>query len=328
MIPVIIRNSSILFLALTFIYCSGTNSSDSSVKSKFEEICDTPIPIIYKNTLDVNNRGGHLQGVQLLNHNNTTYALLSGSSSTYSYFAIVKLDGINKVVSVNKLMDKPFKHAGGFQVFQNFMAIGIEDNSKKDRSKVCIYNISNPENPPLEPICLIEREGGILRSTAGCVGITKYKDNALIAVGDWDTKHIDFYSCPFDKLNSIENNFEKMFTIDTETVSKDNWVNDSWLPYQNINLFTDKRNNLFLFGFGQNGKGENVVDLFSLDLNNYNKHTLTKIATKVFNCTEGVYFRAGAGVKVTDNGEFSIISCGSHIRGTSTLNYFHKSVKQ
>jgi hypothetical protein len=312
------------FLIIIFLLScsSGKIKSDNTIENIFNGIDKTPSVIKYHNSLEINNKGGHLQGVQIINRNNINYAVLSGSSDSYSYYSVVKLGEENSVISVNRLMDKPFKHAGGFQIFRNYLAVGIEDNSEKDKSKVCIYDISDPENPSLQPITVIEREGEVLRSTAGCVGITGYKDNVLIAVGDWDTKHIDFYSCSFDNINNKENSFEKIFSIDTEKISREGWIDNSWLSYQNINLFTDKNDKLYLIGFGQNSKKKNIADLFNIEPVSSDSLTLTKIASKAFDCTDRVSFRAGAGVEITDSNEIRIISCDSHIRSTSTLNYF------
>ena len=71
-------------------------------------------------------------------------------------------------------MHKPFKHAGGIQIFKDLMVVGIEDNDAKDKSKVCIYDIDDPEDTSGKTtgnVC--ERKGEPLRSTAGCCGITR-----------------------------------------------------------------------------------------------------------------------------------------------------------
>ena len=83
----------------------------------FDRIDTLPEILICRNDLEVNNRGGHLQGVQLMVKDGQEYAILSGSSSTSAYYAVARLDPIPEVISVNILMDKPFKHAGGIQVF-------------------------------------------------------------------------------------------------------------------------------------------------------------------------------------------------------------------
>ena len=64
------------------------------------------------------------------------------------------------------------------------MVVGIEDNAAKDRSKVCIYQITDPEKPPVEPLSYVERTGEPFRSTAGCVSLAAIGDRFLVVVGD------------------------------------------------------------------------------------------------------------------------------------------------
>lgn len=70
------------------------------------------------------------------------------------------------------------------------MAIEIEDNHLKDKSKMHIYEINNPHSEPLQ---IIQRTGKAKRVTAGCVGIIEIENHILVVVGNWDTKHLDFY---------------------------------------------------------------------------------------------------------------------------------------
>lgn len=306
---------SVLFV---FFFHSDGDQQDKMITA-FNAIQTNPEVISFYNSKEVNNSGGHLQGIQRYVNKSGEYVFLSGSSDTYAYYAIAELGEKNKVLSVNKLMDKPFKHAGGFQIFHHYMAVGIEDNSEKDKSKVCIYDISEPEKPATTPIAIIERIGAPQRSTAGCVGITKYKNDLLVAVGDWDTKHIDFYTCPFESVRNQE--FEKISAIDTKTIPKKGWIENCWHSYQNINLFTSG-NNLFLIGLGQNTNGENIADLFSVSEVGSKNFRIVKQASKSFNCTDKVNFRAGAGAVLEDDGNIFIISCGHHLESASDLNLF------
>ena len=308
-----------LFLSL-FINSFGQVFSGKSLVSEFKNLDSKPKIISFSNPLEINNAGGHLQGIQAIENNTGKYFILSGSSDSYSYFAVVKKGEINEVISVNKLMDKPFKHAGGFQIYQNYLAVGIEDNDTKDKSKVCIYDVSNPENPQNKPVAVIERAGEPKRSTAGCVGITKHNDKILLAVGDWDTKNIDFYSCKSAEFP--KGHFELFHSINTESISKENWIDKNWLPYQNINLISTVDNELVLIGLGQNNKNENVADLYQLKEDGEGKFSIIKNASKTFNCDNEVSFKAGAGAVIDNNGNLEIISCGYNAREVSYLNYF------
>jgi hypothetical protein len=147
-----------LLSLLFFLNCTGQIRTDKSITSTFESIDKNPLAISYSNSKNVNNIGGYLRGIQLISGEASNFAILSGSSDSYAYYMVVKLGEENVVISVNRLMDKPFKHAGSIQVFENYLPVGIEDNNKKDRSKVCIYDISDPENPSVKPIAIIERE--------------------------------------------------------------------------------------------------------------------------------------------------------------------------
>ncbi|HKI88470.1 MAG TPA: hypothetical protein VKA38_05535 [Draconibacterium sp.] len=296
---------------------------EQAVVSSFKKMIEEPVVITVTNIFAVNNNSGHIQGIQLFPFQNKKYAVLTGSSDSYSYYSIMELGDENKVISVNRLMDKPFKHAGGCQIFQNYLAVGIEDNDAKSKSKVCIFEMSNPENPPEKPVVVIERKGEPYRSTAGCVGITKYKDHLLLAVGDWDIKHIDFYSCKFNRIK--KDKFKLISSVEMAGISKEGWIDDSWSAYQNINLFTFNDNELYLVGLGQNSSSENVADLFRLSEDEPGKFNFKKIVTKKFDCKKEASFKAAAGVVVSNNNEFSIVSSGYHIENKTFLNYFGNS---
>ena len=286
------------------------------------EIDTDPQIIRCQNKLEVNNQGGHLQGVQLLVKNEVEYAIISGSSDTYAYYSVAKLDNYNEVLSVNILMHKPFKHAGGIQIYQDLMVVGIEDNDAKDKSKVCIYEIENPDKPPVKPLAMIERIGDPFRSSAGCTGITRIGNWYLIVVGDWDTKHLDFYLCDEHSLKQNIEAFENVYTIDTENIDRSAWLDKEWHAYQNINLLKDTDGKLYLFGFGRNVQNENIADLFLVENKNLKEFGLRKIMSKTFICKHGADFRSGAGIFLQPDGKLKVISCGSHIKDSLVLNVF------
>lgn len=309
----------IFFIASSF----GQANNDEIIISKFKSIRKNPINIEFQNSKKINNTGGHLQGIQLITSNETNYALLSGSSDSYAYLSVVKLGDENEVILVNQLDQKPFKHAGGFQVYENYLAIGIEDNENRDKSEVCIYDISNPENLSANPVAVIERKGEPLLSTAGCVGITKYNDKALLAVGDWDTKNIDFYSCDFYEIGEIE--FKKIQSINIEKMSRQDWIDKNWHSYQNINLI-NFNNDLYLVGLGQNGNQKDIADLYRLKECNSTNSNLIKLASKTFNTENQVSFKAGAGMVLSETADMKIISCGYNIGESGCLNYFDNQI--
>ncbi len=307
-----------VILFYTFSFCAKQENQYQGIISAFKKIDSTPQEITFNNSIKINNSGGHLQGLQMTEINSEKYIFLSGSSDTHAYITIVKCNDVNNVISIKSLMDKPFKHAGGFQVYKNYLAIGIEDNDEKDKSKVCIYDISDPENMNVVPIYVIERKGEILRSTAGCVGIAEYKNELLIAVGDWDAKHIDFYlGKPQDSENA---GFKLANSIETGKLSKKDWTDEHWYAYQNINLF-NVEGDIFMVGLGQNGNSENFVDLYQLIGNVPYDFSMVKIESKRFDCTNGCTFKAGAGMYFND-GKMNVLACTYNITENSVLNLF------
>lgn len=300
-------------------FCASPGPSGEAVKKAFLAMESSPSVLKFRNNKDINNSGGHLQGIQLVERPAGSYAVLTGSSDSHSYCAVVSLGDKMEVISVNNLMDKPFKHAGGCQVFRNFLAVGIEDNAKKDRSKVCIFDLANPAAIKTEPLAVIPRSGEPMRSTAGCAGMTAYRDKMLLAVGDWDTKHLDLYIAA-NPLST--DSFKNIFTIDTGLADRDNWSDSHWWPYQNIQLFTISDSEIYLVGLGQNDVNEDIADLYTLKEEGPGHFSLKKLATKTFRCSKGVSFKAGAGVSLDGAGNFSIIACGYNIGNESFLNLF------
>lgn len=309
---------SSLFLLPMLFYLPATDQGDFNVISAFKQINPDANVVTFSYAREINNNGGHIQGIQPYDNKNGPYVFMTGSSDSHSYLAVVKNDENPKVVSVNQLMERPFKHAGGFQITKNWLAVGIEDNSAKDKSKVYIYDISNPERPDVVPVTIIERAGEPLRSTAGCVAITEYKNKILLAVGDWDTKNIDFYT---GNLSDNKNRkFELVGSINTEKQIKSGWTDKNWIAYQNINLFNINER-LYIVGLGQNNEGDNVADLFRLDEDNSGNFALVKLSSGLFNCDCDCTFKAAAGAEFHD-GKFKIYAFGYHISETSCMNIF------
>ncbi|QGY43472.1 hypothetical protein GM418_07305 [Maribellus comscasis] len=308
----------VLFLFMSFD-SQAQGHRGSQLQDKWHEFGLAPEIVRFTNAFEINNTGGHIQGIQSLQTSSGRYFVLTGSSGSYSYCAVVKKGETNEVVRINKLMDKPFKHAGGFQVYQNYMAVGVEDNELKDKSKVCIYDLSEPENVLNKPVSVIKREGAAYRSTAGCVGITEYENKILLAVGDWDTRNIDFYTCDADDFPGGE--FRLDFSLNTETIFPQNLSNKQWLPWQNINLFTSG-NKLFLVGLGQDDKDKNIASLFLMSKNQAGDFNLKLLASKSFDCNNGCSFKAAAGVGFEANGDPVILACGYNIKEISTINRF------
>lgn len=288
-----------------------------------QNINQNPLELVVQNTLEINNSGGHLQGIQQTHHSSNTYYVLSGSSSEYAYYAIAKSGEENMVISINKILDKPFKHAGGFQIHKNLMAIGVEDNDAKNISKVFIFHLDNPEKPPQEPLAIIDRMGTFKRATAGCVGIVVKQGKVIVVVGDWDTEHLDFYRIDEGKLFEEDATLELEYSINTKKMDKSSWIDESWLSYQNINFIIDAQDNLLLAGMTSNREGENVLDLFLVELSSdLTTFQLHKVKSRIFPSNDQTKFRWGAGTHIDQNNKLSILSCGENIETESVITIY------
>ena len=292
--------------------------SDLPIIKALEKINPTAEHITFQNSLEIDNSGGHLQGIQYLSYNQNEYYVVSGSSSSYSYYSIVKKGDQNTVISVNKLLDKPFKHAGGFQVNNNLMAIGIEDNEAKDKSKVYVFRIDDPENPPKELLTIIERVGNPKRATAGSIGICEVSNTILVVVGDWDSEHLDFYS--IDKEKPKKSTLK--YSLDSKEVDKSEWIDENYLSYQNVNIVQDDAGALYLVGMTANLLRENVLDLFELKTKDFSSFELKKIYSRNFPSNDQTTFRWGSGVYLDQNEAVTIMACSENIRDNSVIHIY------
>ena len=311
-----------LLLAPFVSRAQSINASETQLFNLIEKINPVPTSISFHNSLDINNNGGHLQGIQYLNHKQSDYYVLSGSSDAYSYYSIVKTGNENLVISTKKLLEKPFKHAGGFQIHKNLMAIGVEDNELKNKSKVFIFNLNDPEKPPTEPLAVIDRLGTSKIATAGCVGITVIRGKVLVVVGDWDTEHLDFYRIDHGKLGVDGEALELEYSLNAREMDKSGWIDDKWLSYQNINFILDASGDPYLFGLTSNANEENTLDLFKVNSEDLSTFSLMKVYSKIFESNSQTKFRWGAGIYLTDAMELKAYSCGENILDTSTIHVY------
>ncbi|NBC04038.1 MAG: hypothetical protein GVY20_10075 [Bacteroidetes bacterium] len=309
------------FFSILWIVSCSPVKNESLFKEQFDNLDTVPKSIAFTNEEPVNNEGGHLQGVQSYSRSGQDYAIVTGSSSTYSYYGVVRMNEHPQVISIVKILEKPFKHAGGFQIFEDYLAVGIEDNEERTRSKVYLFHLENPENPPKKPIAVTNREGAYERATAGAVGLTKVEDKYLLVVGDWDSRHLDFYVGEINDETNHPAHFRKVHTITTSQADKTNWSDLTFHSYQNLNLISTNNKELFLVGMGYDENQQNVADLFKLSTNQFKTFTIRKIASKTFESKNGANFRSGAGISFNNN-RLEIISSSDHILEKSFLNVY------
>jgi hypothetical protein len=322
-----IKNTALIpFLLLIFFFrANGQVHVDYvqfNVIAELEKISDVPTPLSFQNRLQIANTGGHLQGIQALNHQGQIYYIVSGSSDSQSYYSIIKSGTENFVVAHNTILEKPFKHAGGFQIYENLMAIGVEDNDKKDKSKVFIFQMDNPERPPVEPLAIIDRIGTEKRATAGCVAITDIGGKILVIVGDWDTINLDFYLIDREKLGLDPEALELEYSLNTRKMDKSAWIDEEWLSYQNINLIHGDDGQIYLAGMTTNASDQDVLDLYQVLSSDLKTFRLLKVYSKKVGSNPITRFRWGAGIHISNAGKIQLLSTPENISDQSIIHMY------
>lgn len=252
-----------------------------SVESQFVEI---KVP----NQVDLS--GGHLQGVQLFNGT----LVVSGSSKQFGYIAIYQLlRGEFKFIGIKKLAPSPYNHAGGFQMSENWLAIGLEDPVSKRLSMVQLIDVSSYENLSKPPVYSLNRRGEAKRSTAGAVGLLERSDHFLLAVGSWDSRVIDFYKSNHTDPYADDFEFELWTSWDSREANRKEWSSKQYASYQNLQL-TEDSTGVYITGFARSDKA-NVADVFQLKPGADPYTLILKVATYTVQCKGDITFRNGAG---------------------------------
>jgi hypothetical protein len=265
---------------------------------------------------DVQIQGGHLQGVQLSNGT----LIVSGSSKDFGYLALFQLLGGDfRFLGLKKLAADPFNHAGGFQVAENWLAIGLEDPVGKRKSVIQLIDVSSFEKLSGPPAYSLKREGEFKRSTAGAVALLKRKDHFLLAVGSWDSTVIDFYTS--NGLDPYAGNFEfKPWTSwDSREAKRKDWKDRDYNSYQSLQL-TEDSTGLYITGLARNGNA-NVADVFELNTNSDPYNLLKKVAAYSVQCRGDVTFRNGAGL-TTFHELPSIVAVGHQLTPNTNIQIF------
>jgi hypothetical protein len=256
--------------------------------------------------------GGHLQGIQRAMIGGKPFAILSGSARAESYLALIALeDDAGRVVAIKPLLPRPFKHAGGFQVCGDYLAVGIEDDNTKIASRIWILELSDLlQTETLKPVIEIERHGAYKRATAGAVGLAKVGNRHLLCVGTWDSATIDLYASNGKALGDPACSFAFRETWDAKRADRSNWADDDFASYQNLNVVVDKDGCVFLVGFAHT-RGNDVADVFELhaEADMATEKRLRKRCRHILHGQE-TSFRHGAGLAFVEPGTLGILSCG------------------
>lgn len=296
------------YLVLPLLLCSFPTWSQKvkNVPKAFKALDSSPTTIHIKNTLDVPTENGHFQGIQVMETHGRKKLLVSGSSLHQSYILQVDMES-QETDTLITLMKEPFRHAGGIQVSNGHLAVGIEDNFKKTSAKACIYNYGNGNLYKSIPDVIIDRTGKAKRPTSGATGLLKLGEGYLMVVANWDSRIWDFYA--------VEPESGKYRLLESFDAPKD------WASYQSINLIMDEMD-IFAIGFYAEMK-TGCADLIYVSSVDYFEPQMKKIKTKVFNCTNEVDFSGAAGLEVEDD-EMHIWATQKNASDHIAVNLFSK----
>lgn len=348
--------SPFYLFATLFIFLIGLYTPNSTVRkipnelgivAAFNQLPSEPLSIPLLRQIPFNEESGHIQGIQLFVGQEGYSAFLAGSSKDVAYIAQVCLDEEAVVKEIDTLMLSPYRHAGGFQIYDRFLAVGIEDNQLRNTAKVLIYDLEMA-NRWENPRYTLERNGPFERSTAGAVGITRYTEDIILVVADWNARNLDFYSCKASLFDNKKGHFSQIGSLEIASLDKSTWSDSIWHSYQNINLLADE-SGLYALAFGRDAKDNHVTDLFSITMSTFSKAkfispvktssmgnlntkvsvheyfpqeiSLEKISSRNFQCEDGADFRAGAGIYYS-KGEIVLSAAPQHMDGKNAINFF------
>jgi hypothetical protein len=296
------------FFLLAFISSlpiAGKAQQVKNVTAAFEALSPEPEVIVLTNDIDVPTKSGHLQGVQVMVRDGAEKLLMSGSSLTQAYILQADLE-TRKTDKLIPLMKEPFRHAGGIQVTDKYLGVGIEDNVKKTVSKVRLYDYKDGSLYEDRPAVTIDREGASELKTAGATGILALENDYLMVVSNWDSRNWDFYRIdPESPSKSIIASF---------AAPKD------WGSYQSINLIRDEEA-IYAIGFYKTTDGH-YADLILVSKPGTFEPVMEKVLTKAFNCKSGVSFGAAAGLQVDKEGILHLWATQPDALGRIAVNRF------
>jgi hypothetical protein len=279
-----------ILLANLFLYpTQGFSQEVENLPKAFEALSSEPEVIIINNKIKVPHRNGHFQGVQLIEKNGTENLLISGSSQNKAYILQIDLT-TQKTSKLLTLMKDPYRHAGGIQVSDPYLIVGIEDNIIKTTSKVGLYNYQSNALDTALPSLTIDREGEVKRYTAGATGLLNMVIDYLAVVANWDSRNWDFYQVDPEKGEH---------TLLYSFVAPEDWGS-----YQSINLIKDGTA-IYAIGFYKKDLLM-VADLILVSKLGSFEPIMEKIRSKTFNCKNGVDFNSAVGLQVDPEGKLHI----------------------
>lgn len=292
----------ILFDWTSFVVADETRVL-SNVEAAFAEASNTgALQTFPRGRLDVF-PGGHIQGIQLQRDigRNRFLAFLSHDSQSQAYVVVASFaqpwGQPGELLHVHRFSEGRLRHAGGFQLLGNLLAIGLEDNRSRDRSEIQFWNAANPTDWQQLNHLTIKRTGEPKDKTAGAVAIARQADHVVVAVANWDSRAIDFYRSSMLNLTDDHCRFEVLGRWAVHGAETSSWQPDQRFgSYQAVNLITQSDGALYLLGFHQGSARRNFVDLYAVDLSVATRSSLRKVAAKQITLSDDTHFKYGGGV--------------------------------
>lgn len=303
------KSIPILFLWLLLPWCGSkaqTLLQTDGLAQQLQALDSARQVIVIHNMKGFIPEGGHIQGIQQTQINGKQSLIITGSSSTYSYYAIAypKAKGY-RLQYLKHVLPVPYKHAGGFQLCGNILAVGAEDNTLRNKSKIVLFDITNPGNTDNHPLGEIDRRGNYEVATSGATALVKHEGKYWAAVADWGPDHIDFYQADTLPDSTQLFHFTPKGTWDIGEASKQGFNRNNWGSYQNMQLFEDTNHQLLLFGTCRKGS-QDLLDVFSVSIADGHIE-LKHLARQAFHTSRRVSFRYGGGVCMA-NGRLTVLA--------------------
>ena len=156
------------------------------------------------------------------------YKIRTDEDNRYHHFDTLRLNGNMR----------PYKHPGGLQSANGILAVGIEKyfpvlgtHTIKD-SVICFFDI-NDKYKELDNLRLQ------VKDFASAVGIVYWKDRWIVA-SRGDGQDVSFYSFENENQDTNLKSFDKAAKV---------------AEFQNLNLFLDENEDIYLFGMGKSKMG-------------------------------------------------------------------------
>lgn len=254
-------------------------------------------------------RGGHLQGIQARFDavKNRHLVYLTHDSETVAYMLVVEftpdVGQPGRVVTYQEFpsdgRSPPLRHAGGMQLVGNVLAVGLEDNQVKTRSEVQFWDVANAEKPVQLKHLTVARSGAAKEQTSGAVGLLRREAGHVLAVANWDSRGIDFYLASGANLADPVCRFKHHARWQVTSAETSDWRPDSsFETYQAVNLVADTQGGLYLLGLNTTAAGQDIVDLFSVQLDQPPDKMLLKLAGLELKLARENRFRFAGGIWV------------------------------